>query len=229
MLKKKLRLAQIVWTEAGVTGLIGELKHYVYDKTENLMFRRDLSLKAPDVKCEISFQLRKVTDETFQTFKAMPPPFPRHGQYRFVYGQKTCYGAYIRNEIKALIWLLLHTDNHQVVNRWRYLLRDEVRIADYWVDKSHRGTGLIDASMEQLLGFCAQNGKRYAYVSPGADNEPSKRLCFRRGFTLVGTVKNYRWAWQNPGSGIYFRDPLPRPPLDPNYPKGEIDLPDQFR
>jgi len=227
-LRGKLRSARGIWREGGFSRLISEVVGYVYDTTENVMFQRHLTLAAPEVKCRLSFQLKKIDDTTFQKFKDMPAPFPRHYQYRFLYGQKTCYGAYIGGDIKALMWVVLHTDNYQVVNRWRYLLRDEVRIADYWADPHYRGTGLIDEAIERLLDYCAQRGRRFAYISPGADNESSKRLCIRRGFKMIGTVRNYRLAWQRPGSGIYFRDRVPRVPLESNYVGGDIELPDQI-
>ena len=192
------------------------------------MFQRELTLAAPEVDCRISFELKKIDDTEFQKFKDWPHPFPRHYQYRFLYGQKTCYGAYVDGGIGALVWIVLPTDNDQVVNRWRYLLRDEVRIADYWADPQYRGTGLIDESIERLLEYCAQSGMRYAYISPGADNEPSKRLCLRRGFQLIGTVKNYRFAWQRPGAGIYFRDQVPRAAPDTTNVSGDIELPDRL-
>lgn len=228
VLNRKLLSAQVIWQEEGFRGLVSEIVNYVYDKTENVLFQRDLMLTAPEVKCSVSFQLKRIDDTTFQKFKDMPAPFPRHCQYRFLYGQKTCYGAYIGGDIKALMWVLLHTDNDHMVNRWRYLLPDEVRLADYWADPHYRGTGLIDEAIEQVLDFCAQRGKRYAYISPGADNEPSKRLCTRRGFTMIGRIKNYRLAWQRPGSGIYFRHRVPRGPLKSNYIGGDIELPNQM-
>ena len=228
ILSRKLRSAQGIWREGGAPALISEILNYVYDKTENVLFQRDLSLTAPEVKCRLSFQLKKIGGTTFQKFKDMPDPFPRHYQYRFLYGQRTCYGAYIDGDIKALMWVLLHADNYHVVNRWRYLLCDEVRIADYWADPHFRGTGLIDEAIERVLDYCAQRGKRYAYISPGADNEPSKRLCIRRGFKMIGRINNYRLAWQRPGSGIYFRDRVPRVPLESNYIAEDIELPDQF-
>ena len=223
---KKIKTAARVFREDGAKRVLRDLIEKVIDISDFVVMRRDLATSSPRVQCSIPFELRRIDDDTFEKFTGLPPPFPRHYQYRAEYGQRNCYGAYIRDDIGALLWVMFKADNGRSVNTWRYLKADEARIADVWAHPTYRGTGLIHVAMERMIGFLGQQGIRYVYVFTWQGNERAKRLYQKLGFDIIGKVWNVRWAWSKPGSGFHIRPKLQRDALSIEHYSDEVPLPD---
>jgi ribosomal protein S18 acetylase RimI-like enzyme len=189
-------------------------------------YQRDLTRPAPPVRCDLPFELRRVPDETLRRFKEMPPPFPRHHEYWTDYRLRRCYGAFVGNRIGALMWPHFRADNERRVSKWRQLLADEVQLGNLWADPGFRGRGLIDACMEAFVAYVAARGFRYLYEFAWVGNESANRLYRRRGFREVGLVRRYTLGWQRAGAGLYVRQRIPRQPLAPSHPGGDLELPE---
>jgi ribosomal protein S18 acetylase RimI-like enzyme len=156
----------------------------------------------------------------------MPVPFPRHHEYRTIYGMRHCYAAWVGEAIGALMWPAFMVDNKLSVNRWRDLMPDEARIGNIWASPAYRSTGLMDAAIERLASVIAGAGFRYLYAFTWVGNEASRKLHRRRGFEDVATVRRIAFRFQRPGSGLYIRQRVPREPLGSVHPGGDMALPE---
>ena len=223
---EKLRRIPSVYAEEGLGGLGRAVAGRFFEHTEFVATQRDLSLPPPPTSCTLSFQLRRVDDAQFERFKTMPAPLPRHFEYRFRYGMRNCYAAWIGDDIGAVMWPVFQVDNTTTVTRWRYLLPDEARVSNIWASPKFRGTGLIDACFERFENLFREAGFRYAYTFTWVGNHGSRKLATRRGYREVGTIHCYSFRWQREGGGLYIRSPIPRDPLAPNNPGGDMALPD---
>lgn len=222
---RKIRNQRRVLSQEGVGGVVRALPKKIVNVSEFVVLRRDLRGSSPEVHCELSFELRRIDDATLTTFKDLPAPFPRHYQYRFLYGQRNCYGAMLDGKIGALFWPSFAADNERVVNRWRYLLPDEARIGSIWADCRFRGTGLMDVCLERFFQYFAETGYRYVYAFTWIGNKSARKLHGRLGFENVGKVWNIRFAWRPAGSGIYIRPAIPREPISEQSPGADTRLP----
>ncbi len=208
----KVKRVPEIYSAHGLRGVARAVADRFVDHTEFVVFLRDLRVEAPPAACALSFQLRRADDALFQRFRAMPAPFPRHSEYRSIFGMRHCYTAWVGEEIGALLWPAFQADNRRIINRCRVLLPDEARIANVWASPAYRGTGLIDAAFERLVAVIADAGFRYLYVFTWVGNEAAKKLYRRRGMREVATVHHVAFRFQNAGRGLYFRQRIPRAP-----------------
>ena len=222
ILLDKARRVPEIYSAEGASGVA----RAVVEHARFAVFLRDLTLEAPPARCELSFRLRRADPALLDRFREMPEPFPRHSEYRSIYGMRHCYAAWIGEEIGALIWPAFQADNRRMINRCRDLLPDEARIANIWTSPAYRGTGLVDASFERLAATVAAAGFRYLYVFAWVDNEAARRLYLRRGLRDVSSVDRIAFRFQRSGRGLYLRRPVPRDPLGPDYPGGDMVLSD---
>ena len=223
---RKLKTVSAIYDNQGLRGLSKEMLSRFCECSEFVALQRDLTLAAPEIHCDLLFQLKRIDDATFQQFKHMPYPFSRHYQYRVEYGQRSCYGAFIGDHIAALMWPLLQADNATMVSKWRYLLPDEARISSIWTDPQYRGSGLMGACIEKFATYLKAHGFRYLYAFTWVENYASIRLHEKLGFQNVGSIHRYSFRWQKDGHGIYIRKHLPRIPLAKLHPPGELELPE---
>jgi len=224
----RIKRIPAVYAEAGVRALVQSIadRIYIYEHTEFIVLQRDLRQPPLPAPCSLSFRLRRVDDALFERFREMPHPFPRHYEYRSVYGMRRCYAGWVGDEIVALMWPVFHADNNRLVTRWRYLLPDEARLASIWVAPQCRGTGLIDACYARFEAICGAAGFRYFYTFTWIGNNGSRKLSLRRGFREVGKIDRYSFRWQPEGRGLYIRQRIPREPLGAVHPGGDLALPE---
>jgi RimJ/RimL family protein N-acetyltransferase len=222
----KLKRIPAVYSDQGLAGLGKALGDRVLEHTKFVVLQRDLRLEVPPASCSLPFQLRRVDDNLLKRFRDMPPPFPRHFEYRERFGMRHCYAAWVGTEIAALMWPVFEADNERLVTRWRYLWPDETRLASIWASPAYRGTGLMDACYERFERLVRGAGFRYLYTFTWSGNRGSQRLAARRGLREVGWVHRYSFRWQREGSGFYIRKRIPREPLGPDHPGGDLELPD---
>jgi ribosomal protein S18 acetylase RimI-like enzyme len=213
------------WRAEGFRGLAAGVARRAYDRAEFVVLQRDLRKPMAPSPSRVPFELRRVDDAQLERFGAMPAPFPRHREYRVVYGQRHCYAALVGDRIGALMWPLVQADNRRVVSRWRYLLEDECRVGSIWADPAFRGTGLMDACLERFAEFFAARRFRYMYGFTWVGNTAARRLHGRRGFQEVGRVRRYTLGFQREGNGLYLRSPIAREPVLPGHPGGDLELP----
>ena len=213
------------WRAEGLRGLAAGVSRRAYDRTEFVVLQRDLRSPSAPVVSRVPFELRRVDDAQLERFGAMPAPFPRHREYRVVYGQRHCYAAHVGDRIGALMWPLVQADNRRVVSRWRYLLEDECRLGSIWADPAVRGTGLMEACLERFAEHFAARRFRYMYGFTWVGNTAAQRLHLRRGFKNVGRVRRYTLGFQREGDGLYLRFPIAREPVSPGHPGGDLELP----
>ena len=227
MLAARSVLARVAsaWRAEGFGGLAAGVTRRTYDRTEFVVFQRDLRKPTAPSPSRVPFELRRVDDAQLERFGTMPAPFPRHREYRVVYGQRHCYAAHVGDRMAALMWPLVQADNRRVVSRWRHLLEDECRLGSIWADPAVRGTGLIDACLERFAELFAARGFRYMYEFTWVGNTAAQRLYLRRGFKDVGRVRRYSLGFQREGNGLYLRSPISREPLSPGHPGGDLQLP----
>jgi ribosomal protein S18 acetylase RimI-like enzyme len=225
-LLSKVRRVPEIYAAEGLGGVARAVADRLIDYTEFVVFLRDLQEDGPPAPCAVEFTLRRVDDALFERFREMPAPFPRHREYRTIYGMRHCYAAWVGEEIGALIWPAFQADNERVINRCRALLPDEARIANVWASPAYRGTGLIDAAFERLVSVIAKGGIRYLYVFTWVGNEAAKKLYRRRGMREVATVQHIALRFPRAGSGLYIRGRVPRDPVASGHRGGEIALPE---
>jgi RimJ/RimL family protein N-acetyltransferase len=206
-------------TTSDVLGRIGTADRFV-------ILRRDLRNPGPTVSCSLRFELKRVDDAALMQFKDKPYPFNRHYQYRFEYGQRNCYAAFVDNEIGALMWPLFAADNDHVVSKWRLLLADEARISSIWADPRFRGTGLMAACIERLAAYLKTRQFLYLYACTWVGNSASIKLHERLGFEVSGRATRYSFRWQTEGRGVYVRSHIPRPPVAADGSIRDFVLPD---
>ncbi len=223
---EKLRRIPDVYAKQGFGGLGRAVAGSLFEYTEFVAAQRDLRLPPVPASCNLSFHLRRVDDAVFEQFKSMPAPLPRHFEYRAVYGMRNCYAAWIGGDLGAVMWPVFEADNRRMVTCWRYLLPDEARVSNIWASPTYRGTGLIDACFERFETLFRAAGFRYFYTFTWVGNRASRKLSARRGYREVGSVHRYSFRWQREGSGIYVRSPIPRDPLGPEHPGGDMALPE---
>lgn len=219
------RLAS-AWRAEGLRGLAAGVSRRAWDRTEFVVFQRDLRERPVPAASRVPFELRRVDDAQLERFRTMPAPYPRHREYRVVYGQRHCYAAHVGAGISALMWPLVQADNRKVVSRWRHLLEDECRLGSIWADPAVRGTGLVDACLERFAEYFATRGFRYMYEFTWVGNTSAQRLYLRRGFKDVGRVRRYSLGVQREGHGLYLRPAIAREPVAPDHPAGDLRLPD---
>jgi RimJ/RimL family protein N-acetyltransferase len=198
----------------------------LYERDDFVVLRRDLRRPVPPPACHVSFRLVRLDDASLARFKDMPPPFPRHHQYRFQYGQRHCYAALVDDAIVALMWPSFREDNARVVSPWRVLLADEGRIGSIWADPRYRGTGLMASCIERFARHVGARGVRYLYACTWVGNHASIRLHERLGFERVGSARRYALRWQRPGRGLYLRSRILRDPAPPEAAIGPVELPE---
>jgi len=225
VLRKFERIREI-YADSGLKGVARTAYDRVFEHVEFVASQRDLKLPAPPAPCTLNFQLRLVDDTLLERFRNMPEPFPRHFEYRAIYGMRRCYAAWVGNDIGALMWPVFQADNPRMVNRWRNLLPDEARLCNNWASPAYRGTGLIDACFERLVAAISEAGFRYLYNFTWIGNHSARKLYTRRGLHEVASVHRYSFRWQREGSGFYIRQSIPRDPLAPGHPNGDMDLPE---
>jgi hypothetical protein len=223
---EKLKRVRSVYARGGLGALARGLADSVYEHVEFVAAQRDLRLPPLPAPCDLAFELRLVDDALFERFREMPAPFPRHFDYRYVYGMRRCYAAWVGNEIGALMWPVFQADNTRLVTRWRYLLPDEARVSNIWASPVYRGTGLIDACFARFEGLVRNAGFRYFYTFTWVGNHGSRKLSARRGLSEVGSIHRYAFRWQREGRGLYIRTRIPREPLAAVHPGGDMALPD---
>jgi len=223
---EKIRRIPAVYAKEGLGGIGRALAGRLLEHTEFVAAQRDLRLPPVPAKCGLSFHIQRVDDALFERFKSMPAPLPRHYEYRFVYGMRNCYAAWVGTDLAAVMWPVFQGDNRRMVTRWRYLLPDEARVSNIWASPAYRGTGLIDACFERFERLFSAAGFRYFYTFTWIENHASRRLSARRGYREVGSVHRYSFPWQREGSGLYVRSSIPREPLGPEHPGGDIELPE---
>jgi len=226
---KLIRKIQSHLREHGLLGLWREALSRVYERTEFVVMQRDLRDPPMEVRCAVPFLLRRIGDDEISRFKDMPAPFPRNYQYRFDYGQRHCYGAFVGDRIVALMWPVFHADNKRVVSRWRLLLPDEARLSSIWADPEFRGTGLMDACIEKFAVFLKEQGYRYLYAMTWVGNESSIRLHKRRGFVIAGKAARHSFRWQKDGHGFYVRDKIVRESFRDTHQTKDSNLPEFIR
>ncbi|MBN4079058.1 GNAT family N-acetyltransferase [Beggiatoa alba] len=225
-LLRKIKSAGRTYRDHGLGALTREIAEKIIDVSEFIVMRRDMLMDSPESDCKLQFELKRIDNATFESFKEKSNPFPRHFEYHSEYGQRYCYGVYVGDEIGALMWILFREDNDKCVNTWRYLLSDEARIADVWAHPKYRGTGLIHTAMERMINFVGSLGIRYTYVFTWQGNERAIHVYQRRGFTIIGNVWNIRWTSSRPGGGIHFRQKIVRDPIAVEWLRTQIILPD---
>lgn len=224
LLDKVKRVPQI-YSAQGFGGVARAVGERLFEYTEFVVFLRDLKVEPPPARCALGFDLRRVDDALFERFRDMHAPFPRHREYRTIYGMRHCYAAWIGEEIGALIWPAFQADNERIINRCRVLLPDEARIANVWASPAYRGTGLIDAVFERLVSVIARGGFRYLYVFTWAGNEAAKKLYRRRGMAEAGRVHHVELRILRRGNGLYVRERIVRAPSE-NAPSGDMPMPE---
>lgn len=225
---KKLKALLEVYHREGVGGVLRRVGAHVYERTEFVALQRDLSFPVPEVQCPVAFELKSISADLFEQFKDMPPPFPRHYQYRQEYGQRRCYGSFVNGQVVALMWPLFQEDNERVVSKWRYLLADEARISSIWADPTYRGTGLMAASLERMFAYLKGHHFRYLYAFTWVENFSSIKLHEKLGFRVVSNVYRYSLRWQKDGKGIYIRQSIVRDPIPKVHPGGDLELPERI-
>lgn len=223
---ERIRRIPAVYAQEGLGGLRRRAADRIFEHVEFVAAQRDLRPPPLPARCSRSFQIRRVDATLLERFRQMPDPFPRHFEYRANYGMRHCYAVWVDQDIGALMWPVFQADNRRMVTRWRYLLPDEVRLASIWVSPAQRGTGLIDACYARFESLFRDAGFRYFYTFTWVGNHGSRRLSARRGFREVGSIHRYSLRWQREGSGLYFRQRIPRDPLEPEHPGGDMTLPD---
>jgi ribosomal protein S18 acetylase RimI-like enzyme len=225
-LLSKVRRVPEIYAAQGLGGVARAVADRLIDYTEFVVFLRDLREDGPPASCAVDFTLRRVDDALFERFREMPAPFPRHREYRTIYGMRHCYAAWVGEEIGALIWPAFQADNELIINRCRVLLPDEARIANVWASPAYRGTGLIDATFERLVSVIAEGGFRYLYVFTWVGNDAAKKLYRRRGMREVATVRQIALRSRRAESGFYIRQRIPRAPLESGHPHGDMEIPE---
>jgi RimJ/RimL family protein N-acetyltransferase len=224
LLEKISRIPQ-VYAQEGFGGLSRTLAGRIVEHTEFVGAQLDLRSPLRPAQCALAFELRLVDDALFERFRTMPAPFPRHYEYRAMYGMRRCYGAWVGEEIGCLVWPVFQADNKRMVTRWRYLLPDEARLASIWASPKFRGTGLIDACYARFERIFRDGDFRYFYTFTWVGNRASRRMSARRGMHEVGSIHRFSFRWQREGHGIYIRHPIPREALEPTHPGGDLELP----
>jgi len=222
---EKIRRIPEIYAQERLGGLARALAGRIYEHTEFVGAQCDLRRPPLPAQCALAFELRLVDEPLFERFRTMPAPFPRHFEYRAVYGMRRCYAAWVGEEIGCLVWPVFQADNKTMVTRWRYLLPDEARLASIWASPKFRGTGLIDACYARFETLFRDAGFRYFYTFTWIGNHSSRKLSARRGLHEVGSVHRYSFRWQQEGHGLYIRRPIPREPLAPTHPGGDMELP----
>jgi GNAT superfamily N-acetyltransferase len=222
----KVKQAVRVYRESGLAGLSRALLGRVYERTDFVGAQRDLHSTPPDIRCTVEFELRRIEDSLLTRFRDMGYPFSRHHEYRFEFGMRRCYGAFVGERIAALMWPLFQADNRLTVTRWRYLWPDEARISNAWADPAFRGTGLIDAAFERMTAAITAAGFRYMYGYTWIENHSSRKFQARLGYKEVTRVVRYSFGWQREGRGIYLRQKVPRDLLPATHPRGDMELPE---
>jgi len=223
---EKIKRVPALYAKEGLGGLGRTFAGHLVEHTEFVVTQGDLTRPPIHAFCSLPFQIRRADDALLERFRSMPAPLPRHFEYRTVYGMRNCYAAWIGNEIGAVMWPVFQADNLRMVTRWRYLLPDEARVSNIWASPAYRGTGLIDACFERFESLFRAAGFRYFYTFTWVGNHASRRLSERRGYREVGSVHRYSLPWQREGSGLYIRSTIPRDPLAPGHPGGDMVLPD---
>lgn len=223
---ERIRRIPSVYAQEGLGGLGRNVADRIFEHVEFVATQRDLRFPPLPVRCSLLFQIRRVDEALLERFRQMSEPFPRHFAYRANYGMRHCYAAWVGQDIGVLMWPVFQADNTRMVTRWRYLLPDEVRLASIWVSPEYRGTGLIDACYARFESLFREAGFRYFYTFTWVGNHGSRKLSSRRGFREVGSIHRYRFRWQGEGSGLYFRQRIPRDALGPEHPGGDMDLPE---
>jgi RimJ/RimL family protein N-acetyltransferase len=223
---EKIRRIPAVYAKEGLGGIGRAVTGRLFEHIEFVVAQRDLMLPPVQASCGLSFHLQRADDALFERLKRMPAPLPRHFEYRTVYGMRNCYAAWVGDDLGAVMWPVFQADNQRMVTRWRYLLPDEARVSNIWASPKYRGTGLIDACFERFEKLFRAAGFRYFYTFTWVGNHASRRLSARRGYQEVGSVHRYSFGWQREGGGIYIRSSIPRDPLGPDHPGGDMALPD---
>ncbi len=222
---EKLKRIPATYKQESLRGLGRAVADQVFDHVEFVAAQGDLRQPPRPARCSLTFELRRVDASLFEQFRTMPAPFPRHFEYGSVYGMRHCYAASVGQDMAALMWPVFQADNTRMVTRWRYLLPDEARLASIWVSPAYRGTGLIDACYARFEALCGGAGFRYFYTFTWIGNHGSRKLSARRGFREVGSIHRYSFRWQREGRGLYIRQRIPRDPLAPGHPGGDMKLP----
>lgn len=225
---EKIRRIPAVYAKEGLGGLGRAVADHILEHTEFVASQRDLTLPPPPASCSLAFRLELVDNALLERFRTMPAPFPRHYEYRAIYGMRRCYAAWVEDDIGALMWPVFQADNSRMVNRWRYLLADEARLCNNWASSAFRGTGLIDACFERVVAVIADAGFRYLYNFTWVGNHPARKLYARRGLREVGSVHRYSFPWLREGNGLYIRSAIPREPLATHHPGGDMELPERI-
>ena len=190
--------------------------------------QRDLTRSRPSIKCSIPFELRKLDDDAILRFKQMPPPFPRHYQYRYEGNLRHCYAAFHNEKIVALMWPFCKKDNEHMVTKWRFLLEDEARISNIWADPDYRGTGLMAACIELFANHLEIKGYRYLYCFTWENNHASIKLHKKLGFHITGKIVRFSFPFLKEGNGIYFRNKIPRAEISDAVREKDLDLPERL-
>jgi len=210
----------------GVRGLAQRVLARVGARDTFAVLRLDLARALLTPTSRVAFTLQRLDDETLASFRYAPYPFSRHYQYRFDYGQRRCYAAFVHDRIAALMWPSFAADNRRVVSRWRALWPDEGRIGSIWCDPAYRGTGLMGACVLTFGRHLQRHGFRYLYAFTWHENVASITMHERLGFERVGTASRYSLRWQKEGRGLYVRSRIHRADLAPGHPGGDPQLPD---
>ena len=222
----RLRALLGLYQDEGVRGVVTRGFSRVGARDTFVVLRLDLTRPLLTPTSRVPFTLRRLDDETLASFRHAPYPFSRHHQYRFEYGQRRCYAAFVDSRIAALMWPSFAADNGTVVSRWRDLLPDEGRIGSIWCDPAYRGTGLMGACVMTFGRHLERHTFRYLYAFTWHQNAASIALHERLGFERVGTASRYSLRWQKEGRGLYLRSRIDRPPVAVDHPGGDVELPD---
>jgi len=225
---EKIRRIPAVYAKEGLGGLGRAVAGRLIEHTEFVAAQRDLREPPLPARCSLAFEIRRVDDVLFERFRSMPAPLPRHFEYRFVYGMRNCYAAWVGDDLGAVMWPVFAADNRRTVTRWRFLLPDEARVSNIWASPAYRGTGLIDACFERFERLFAAAGFRYFYTFTWVGNHASRKLSARRGYREVGTIHRYAFPWLREGNGLYIRSAIPREPLASHRPGGDMELPERI-
>lgn len=226
-LRKKIISMIDVYQEQGGRVLLRKIFDKFIEKTVFVAMQRDLNIARPLVKCNIPFELKKLDDATISEFRKLPPPFPRHYQYRFEYGLRNCYGAFHKDKIVALMWPFCRKDNSHMVTKWRFLLADEARVSNLWVDPAYRGTGLMLVCMAIFANYFKNAGCNYQYGFTWENNHASIKFHSKSGFHIAGKILRYSFPFLKEGNGIYFRSKIIRNPVPPECMEDDFNLPER--
>lgn len=182
---------------------VGSFRLFIIEKY--IALRKDLSLPDPGINFSIDLEIREAKKEEIETFKNMPPPFPRHYEYYKIHGLKHCYLSLCEKRIVFIGWIQYPEEFVSFVLKLRKLKPHETEINHVFTLEGYRGKNIFPKVLDTLCKKLRNDGFKHVYAFVLQENASSIKGLRKAGFNQVGKVTYIKMFWNKRGNGFYFR------------------------